>query len=91
MEARDIEKKKIMADLTDLAQSLVIGGIRKDQPDILMLGKTLLAAIGAVETPGGAEILESVLRETSNRIRVEQEPDKVLKDLLSGLGISTNG
>ena len=80
-----------MADLTDLAQSLVIGGIRKDQPDILMLGKTLLAAIGAVETPGGAEILESVLRETSNRIRVEQEPDKVLKDLLSGLGISTNG
>lgn len=91
MEARDLEKKKIMADLTDLAQSLVIGGIRKDQPDILMLGKTLLAAIGAVETPGGAEILESVLRETSNRIRVEQEPDKVLKDLLSGLGISTNG
>jgi len=55
------------------------------------LGKTLLAAIGAVETPGGADILESVLRETSNRIRVEQEPDKVLKDLLSGLGISTNG
>lgn len=91
MEARDIEKKKIMADLTDLAQSLVIGGIRKDQPDILMLGKTLLAAIGAVETPGGVDILESVLRETSNRIRVEQEPDKVLKDLLSGLGISTNG
>ena len=91
MEARNIEKKKIMADLTDLAQSLVIGGIRKDQPDILMLGKTLLAAIGAVETPGGAEILESVLRETSNRIRVEQEPDKVLKDLLSGLGLSTNG
>ena len=91
MEARNIEKKKIMADLTDLAQSLVIGGIRKDQPDILMLGKTLLAAIGAVETPGGVDILESVLRETSNRIRVEQEPDKVLKDLLSGLGISTNG
>jgi hypothetical protein len=91
MEARDLEKKKIMADLTDLAQSLVIGGIRKDQPDILVLGKTLLAAIGAVETPGGADILESVLRETSNRIRVEQEPDKVIKDLLSGLGISTNG
>jgi hypothetical protein len=91
MEARDIEKKKIIIDLTDLAQSLVIGGIRKDQPDILILGKTLLAAIGAVETPGGAEILESVLRETSDRIRVEQEPDKVLKDLLSGLGISTNG
>jgi hypothetical protein len=91
MEARDLEKKKIITDLTDLAQSLVIGGIRKDQPDILMLGKTLLAAIGAVETPGGADILEGVLRETSNRIRVEQEPDKVLKDLLSGLGISTNG
>jgi hypothetical protein len=91
MEARDIEKKKIITDLTDLAQSLVIGGIRKDQPDILILGKTLLAAIGAVETPGGAEILESVLRETSDRIRVEQTPDKVLKDLLSGLGISTNG
>ena len=91
METRDIEKKKIITDLTDLAQSLVIGGIRKDQPDILILGKTLLAAIGAVETPGGAEILESVLRETSDRIRVEQEPDKVLKDLLSGLGISTNG
>lgn len=91
MEARDLEKKKIITDLTDLAQSLVIGGIRKDQPDILMLGKTLLAAIGAVETPGGAGILEGVLRETSNRIRVEQEPDKVLKDLLSGLGISTNG
>jgi len=91
MEAKELEKKKIMADLTDLAQSLVIGGIRKDQPDILVLGKTLLAAIGAVETPGGADILESVLRETSNRIRVEQEPDKVLKDLLSGLGISTNG
>ncbi|CAB4219105.1 hypothetical protein UFOVP1604_188 [uncultured Caudovirales phage] len=91
MEARDLEKKKIITDLTDLAQSLVIGGIRKDQPDILMLGKTLLAAIGAIETPGGADILESVLRETSNRIRVEQEPDKVLKDLLSGLGISTNG
>lgn len=91
MEARDLEKKKIITDLTDLAQSLVIGGLRKDQPDILMLGKTLLAAIGAIETPGGADILESVLRETSDRIRVEQEPDKVLKDLLSGLGISTNG
>jgi hypothetical protein len=91
MDARDLEKKKIITDLTDLAQSLVIGGIRKDQPDILILGKTLLAAIGAVETPGGAEILESVLRETSDRIRVEQTPDKVLKDLLSGLGISTNG
>jgi hypothetical protein len=91
MEARDLEKKKIIADLTDLAQSLVIGGIRKDQPDILILGKTLLAAIGAVETAGGADILEAVIQETSNRIRVEQEPDKVLKDLLSGLGISTNG
>lgn len=91
MEARDLEKKKIMADLTDLAQSLVIGGIRKDQPDILILGKTLLAAIGAIETPGGAEILESVLRETSDRIRIAQAPVDVLKDLLSGLGISTNG
>jgi hypothetical protein len=91
MDAKELEKKKIISDLTDLAQSLVVGGLGKDQPQILLLGKTLLAAIGAVETPEGCSILEGVIKETGNRIRVESEPDQVLKDLLNGLGISTNG
>ena len=91
MDSKELEKKKIITDLTDLAQSLVIGGLGKDQPQILLLGKTLLAAIGAVETPEGCAILEGVIKETSNRIRVESEPDQVLKDLLNGLGISTVG
>lgn len=86
----DIERARILTDLTDLAQSLVIGGLKKNQPDILLIGKTLLMAIGAVETEESKLRLQELIHEYSARESKETKEEKEIKDLLSSLGISLN-
>jgi hypothetical protein len=85
------DKTKILLDLTDLAQSLIIGGLKKQEPELLVIGKTLLAAIGAVETEEGISLLESMIKEYSARAKepVQKEEDS-LSSMLAGLGISLN-
>lgn len=87
---KEIEKARILTDLTDLAQSLVIGGLKKDQPEVLLVGKALLMAIGAVQTPESAELLQQLMRDYSAQARQADEKEKQMKDLLKGLGISLN-
>jgi hypothetical protein len=87
---KEIERARILTDLTDLAQSLVIGGLKKDQPDILLVGKTLLAAIGAVANPESAKLLQDLLAEYSAREHKGEKEEREIKDLLSSLGISLN-
>ena len=77
------EREKILTDMTALANSLIVGGLRKAQPDLLILGKILLTAIGAIETPTGVQTLEAIIQEFRNR---NQESDEV-KTLLQDLGI----
>ena len=83
MTDRNRERDKIILDLTELANSLVIGGLRKAQPDLLILGKIMLTAIGAVDSPTGVQTLEAIIQEFRNR---NQESDEV-KTLLQDLGI----
>jgi hypothetical protein len=80
---REREREKILTDMTALANSLIVGGLRKAQPDLLVLGKILLTAIGAIETPTGVQTLEAIIQEFRNR---NQESDEV-KTLLQDLGI----
>jgi hypothetical protein len=86
----EIERARILTDLTDLAQSLVIGGLKKNQPDILLIGKCLLMAIGAVETEESKLLLQDLIHEYSARESKATEEEKEIKDLLSSLGISLN-
>jgi hypothetical protein len=87
------DKTKILLDLTDLAQSLIIGGLKKQEPELLVIGKTLLASIGAVETEEGIQLLESMIKEYSARanepVQKKEEEDS-LSSMLAGLGISLN-
>lgn len=86
------DKTKILLDLTDLAQSLIIGGLKKQEPELLVIGKTLLAAIGAVETEEGIRLLESMIKEYSARANepVQKKEEDSLSSMLAGLGISLN-
>ena len=86
------DKTKIVLDLTDLAQSLIIGGLKKQEPELLVIGKTLLAAIGAVETEEGIALLESMIKEYSARANepVQKKEEDSLSAMLAGLGISLN-
>lgn len=86
------DKTKILLDLTDLAQSLIIGGLKKQEPELLVIGKTLLAAIGAVETEEGIQLLESMIKEYSARANepVQKKEEDSLSLMLAGLGISLN-
>lgn len=89
-DVKDIERARILTDLTDLAQSLVIGGLKKDQPEILLVGKCLLMAIGAVQTPESTELLQQLIAEYSAREHKDLKEEKEIRDLLSSLGISLN-
>ncbi len=86
------DKTRILLDLTDLAQSLIIGGLKKQEPELLVIGKTLLAAIGAVETEEGIALLESMIKEYSARANepVQKKEEDSLSAMLAGLGISLN-
>ena len=86
------DKTKILLDLTDLAQSLIIGGLKKQEPELLVIGKTLLAAIGAVETEEGIALLESMIKEYSARAKepMQKKEEDSLSSMLAGLGISLN-
>lgn len=87
---KDIERARVLTDLTDLAQTLVIGGLKKDQPEILLIGKCLLMAIGAVQKPESTELLQQLIAEYSFRENKILKEEKELRDLLSNLGISLN-
>jgi len=77
------ERDKILRDLTGLAASLVSGGIGKNQPDILLLGKVLTVSIGALDSEAGKEELEDLL----NRIHSAREGEEEVKKMLKDLGI----
>lgn len=87
---KQIEKSRILTDLTDLAQSLVIGGLKKDQPEILLVGKALLMAIGAAQDPAATELLQQLITEYSAKARDLEKQEKDIKDLLASLGINPN-
>ena len=78
------ERDKILRDLTGLAASLVGGGVSKNQPDILLLGKILTISIGALDSEAGKEKLEEFLVQIHNAREEEEEVRKMLKDL--GIG-----
>jgi len=78
------ERDKILYDLTGLAASLVSGGISRNQPDILLLGKILTVSIGALDSEAGKEKLEEFLVQIHNAREEEEEVRKMLKDL--GIG-----
>jgi hypothetical protein len=78
------ERDKILRDLTGLAASLVTGGLGKNQPDILLLGKILTASIGAVGSEAGKERLAEFLVQIHSAREEEEEVRKMLKDL--GIG-----
>ena len=78
------ERDKILRDLTGLAASLVTGGLGKNQPDILLLGKVLTASIGAVGSEAGKEQLEEFLVQIHSARQEEESIRKMLKDL--GIG-----
>lgn len=71
-------------DLTGLAASLVSGGLSKNQPDLLLLGKVLTASIGALESESGKESLEEFLVQIRTSREEEEEVKRMLKDL--GIG-----
>jgi hypothetical protein len=77
------ERDKILRDLTGLAASLVSGGISRNQPDILLLGKVLTGSIGALDSEAGKEELEDLL----NRIHSAREGEEEVKKMLKDLGI----
>jgi hypothetical protein len=77
------ERDKILRDLTGLAASLVSGGISRNQPDILLLGKVLTVSIGALDSEAGKEELEDLL----NRIHSAREGEAEVKKMLKDLGI----
>jgi hypothetical protein len=77
------ERDKILRDLTGLAASLVSGGISRNQPDILLLGKVLTGSIGALDSEAGKEELEELL----NRIHSAREGEAEVKKMLKDLGI----
>jgi hypothetical protein len=79
------EREKILTDMTALANSLIVGGLRKAQPDLLVLGKILLTAIGAIETPTGVQTLEAIIQEFRNRNQESDEVKTILQDL--GIGV----
>lgn len=70
-------------DLTGLAASLVSGGLSKNQPDLLLLGKVLTASIGALESESGKESLEEFLVQ----IRISRAEEEEVKRMLKDLGI----
>lgn len=77
------ERDKILRDLTGLAASLVSGGISRNQPDILLIGKILTVSIGALDSEAGKEELEEFL----NRIHSAREGEEEVKQMLKDLGI----
>lgn len=78
------EKEKILYDLTGLAASLVSGGVSRNQPDILLIGKILTVSIGTLDSEAGKERLEEFLVQIHNAREEEEEVKQMLKDL--GIG-----
>ena len=78
------ERDKILRDLTGLAASLVTGGLGKNQPDILLLGKVLTASIGAVGSEAGTERLAAFLVQIHSARQEEESIRKMRQDL--GIG-----
>jgi hypothetical protein len=82
---KQMEMEKIVRDMTSLAQSLVVGGLRNQQPDLMILGKIMLTAIDAIHEPGGIQRLDELIQVARSR---EKESQKSVDQLLTELGIS---
>jgi len=81
---RQAERDKILRDLTGLAASLVSGGLGRNQPDILLLGKVLTASIEALDSEAGKEKLEEMLVQIHGARTAEEDVKRMLKEL--GIG-----
>lgn len=86
----EIEKSRILTDLTDLAQNLILGGVSKRQPEILAVGKTLLFAINSVQTESDLASFEQVMTTATAAMKQDQARRADLRDQLEQLGISLN-
>lgn len=77
------EKRRILTDLSGLAASLIGGGIRKGQPELVLIGRVLNVLVDRIDEPGTEEQIKRFLAEMQVSRAAEQE----IKDLLSDLGI----
>lgn len=58
---RNLEKQMILTSVTDLANTLVINGVTKNQPDLVQLGKIILEGINAIEANSEAHLSLNVI------------------------------
>lgn len=79
-----IDRDRILRDLTGLAASLVQGGIRGGQSDLLLLGRVITASIGALDSELGRRELDNFLARVDGARLDETAIRKMLKDL--GIG-----
>ena len=85
---KQIEKARILTDLTGLAQNLITGGLQRAQPDLLILGRVLLSSISEIQKPGGEAVLLELLQELKTISATAEQRNKNLEDQLLDLGIS---
>jgi hypothetical protein len=83
MNEPNTERTRILTDLSGLAASLIGGGIRKGQPDLVLIGRVLNSLVDRIDRPETAKLAKEFLRQLQESGSVERE----IKDLLSDLGI----
>lgn len=84
MKAPNPERDRILTDLTGLAASLVSGGVRKDQPDLVLIGRVLNVLVDRVDDPDMEDRIKRFLADAGAGRRAEQQVRDLLKDL--GIG-----
>lgn len=86
----EIEKSRILTDLTDLAQNLILGGVNGRQPEILAVGKTLLFAINSVQSESDLASFEQIMATATVAMKQDKQRRETLRSQLDELGISLN-
>lgn len=61
MEGTDLGKLRVLNELTQLANNLIVGGLARSEPDIVLIGNVLMTALCAVENNAGIELLMKLL------------------------------
>ena len=84
MKTPNPERDRILTDLTGLAASLVSGGVRKGQPDLVLIGRVLNVLVDRVDEPEMQQLISRFLADAGAGRRAEQQVRDLLKDL--GIG-----
>ena len=84
---QDHERRRILNHLTELSASLVAGGIRRDQPDLVLIGRVLMLLVDRVGEPAADELIRKFIVDLKETDGLNREVDELLKSLgLDGLG-----